>query len=310
MILNLEFLDIGESAFFLLRDILTQLRAGHCLLLPSGNQEILRLHGNDGIHLCTRSNHLTHTVHFTDHVIPDGPFMNRSGIVGNSSCCHVRHQLLINEFIQRKTIAGLVVVLVSLNVGYHATIHFQLHIPHILLRFLSFVFVLEIQSGNIPFRNHVCSQAICQKSNDGSRNHIGAEQTFETHPRRHHGNNLRVLRQFGGKENHRNEDKQRTEQIREIRDEVHVIIKDDCLYRSLVIDELVHILIDIEHHCNTDDQGYGKEVGSQELENDIPVYATHPLVHPKSLEQYGQFPFTGSKLFLYPIGSLHHLTVW
>jgi hypothetical protein len=45
------------------------------------------------------------------------------------------------------------------------------------------------------------------------------------------------------------------------------------------------VFIDIEHHCNTDNQRNGKEISTQELHNDVPVYPADKLIRLHLLEQ-------------------------
>ena len=74
-----------------------------------------------------------------------------------------------------------------------------------------------------------------------------------SHAGREHGNNFRIFRQFRSKENNGNEYEQRTEQIREIGDKVHVIFTDDFTPRSFMLHKLVHLLVEVEHYCNRND---------------------------------------------------------
>ena len=77
----------------------------------------------------------------------------------------------------------------------------------------------------LTFGNDERTHHECCRSNDGGRDHIGAHHSFETHTGGEHGNDLRVLRQFGGKEDNGDEYEQRTEQIGEVGDEVQCSIQ-------------------------------------------------------------------------------------
>ncbi len=83
-------------------------------------------------------------------------------------------------------------------------------------------------------------------------------------------------RQFGSKEDNGNKDKQRTEQIGEIRNKVHVIIKDNRFQRGLIINEPVDILVHVKHYCNGNNQCNGKEVGPEKLLDDIYIQSLEP----------------------------------
>ena len=108
-------------------------------------------------------------------------------------------------------------VIVIIDIGYDTTVHFQLHVSD-RVDFLGFdVFIFKVQTGNTTFGNDERTHHECCRSNDGGRDHIGAHHSFETHTGGEHGNDLRVLRQFGGKEDNGDEYEQRTEQIGEVR---------------------------------------------------------------------------------------------
>lgn len=90
--------------------------------------------------------------------------------------------------------------------------------------------------------------------NDCGRNHIGPHHSFKTHSGGEHGNDFRVFCQLGSKEDNSDKDKQGAEQIGEVGDEVHVIIKYNRFQRSFVIDEPVYIFVHIKYYCNGDNQ--------------------------------------------------------
>ena len=52
---------------------------------------------------------------------------------------------------------------------------------------------------------------------------------------------------------------QRTEEVRVIRNEVQVIVEDNGTDGRLIVDEVVNVFIDVEHHGNGDNQGDGKK---------------------------------------------------
>ena len=211
-------------------------------------------------------------------------------VVGNPSCRKVRHQLVVLELIQRETVSRLVVVLIPFHVCNDSTVYLKLDVPDVIGRFLVLVHLFKLQSGDTSRRDDFRSQHIRHHRDDGCRNHVGEHHSFKAHARREHGNDFGVLRQLRGKENHGDEDEERTEQIRIIRNEVQVIVKYDSLQRSLIVDEMVDILIYIEYHRNGDNQCDSEEISSQKLDDDIPV---------KSLQ-----PFGFEKLFVHVSGVL------
>ena len=97
---------------------------------------------------------------------------------------------------------------------------------------------------------------------------------MDARARGEHGDDLGVVGQLGGEEDHRDEYEQRAEEVGEVGDEVEVVVKDDRLPRGIVGHELVDVLVVVEHHGDGDDQRYGKEIMAQELRDDVPVQTT------------------------------------
>ena len=86
---------------------------------------------------------------------------------------------------------------------------------------------------------------------------------------RQNGNDLAITRQFGCKEDNRDEYEQRTEHIHKIRNKIDVIIKDNFFYRYLILKEIVHFLCQIKYYSNTHDKHNRKEECAQEFANNI-----------------------------------------
>ena len=63
--------------------------------------------------------------------------------------------------------------------------------------------------------------------------------------RQEHGNDLRVLRQFGGKEDNGDEYEQRTEHIGEVGYEVHVVFKDDLVPMGFMLHPVSYTHLDV-----------------------------------------------------------------
>ena len=137
--------------------------------------------------------------------------------------------------------------------------------------------VLEIDAGHTSLGNDVRAQEERGYGDDGGGYHIGAEHPLEAHARGKHGDDFRVLRQLGGEEDDGDKDKQRAEEVREIGDEVHVVVEDDGMPRGFVGHEPVLFLIEVEHHRNGYDECDGKDIRPQELFDDVDV---QPLQEP------------------------------
>ena len=145
------------------------------------------------------------------------------------------NKFFVNKLIQWKTIAGFHPVIVIIYIGYDATVHFQLYISDWVYFLRLDVFILKIQAGNTAFGNDEWAHHERRYSNDGGRDHIRAHHSFKTHTGGEHGYNFRVLCQLGGEKDYGDEYEQRTEQIGEVGDEVHVVFKDDLVPRSFML---------------------------------------------------------------------------
>ena len=70
---------------------------------------------------------------------------------------------------------------------------------------------------------------------------------------RQNGNDLAITRQFGCKEDNRDEYEQRTEHIHKIRNKIEVVVENNLFERSLILEEIVHLLGQVKYNSNTHD---------------------------------------------------------
>lgn len=75
------------------------------------------------------------------------------------------------------------------------------------------------------------------------------------------------------KEDDRDEYEQCTEEIGKVGDEVEIIIKHNSMQRGMVLRKLCQILIDIKDNGDADDQRNGKDISTDKLLDDVPVYS-------------------------------------
>ena len=140
------------------------------------------------------------------------------------------------------------------------------------VEFLPFeVLLLEGDTPLVGARYDEEIEAQAHDRDEESREKIGIHQTPETHSSREHGYDLAVAGQFGGEENHRDEDKQRAEHIDEVRNEIQVIIEDNSFQRGLLVDEVIYLLTDIENDDYDDNQQQRHEESTYELPYDVAV---------------------------------------
>ena len=199
-------------------------------------------------------------------------------VVGDAAGREVRHQLVVFKLVEREAVGRLVVVLVAFHVGNHPRVHLQLDVAHIIRLLLVLVHLFELQSRHTSRGDDLRAQHVSDQGDDGRRNHVRHHEPLETHARGEHGDDFGVLRQLRREENHGDEHEQRAEQVGVVRDEVQVIVEDDGTDGRLVVDEVVNVFIDVEHHGNGDNQCDGKEIGAQELHDDVPVEPFQPFL--------------------------------
>jgi len=85
------------------------------------------------------------------------------------------------------------------------------------------------------------------------------------------GYNLRISRHSGSKEDYRNEHKQRTEHICEIRNKIDIIIKNNLVQWSIMLDKIINLLTNIKNNYNSYYQYQSNEEGKNEFLRNIKI---------------------------------------
>ena len=147
-----------------------------------------------------------------------------------------------------------------------------MYIPADTLESVFDILRLKFQSRLIGVRYDEKVKPERQKGDDCRREHIWNHHPVETDTAGQDSHNLRVGCHLGSKEDHRNEHEQRTEHVYEVRNEIHVIVKDDGLERSLLRHEVIDLLTDIEDDDDADDEQQRHKEGSHELLYYVQVY--------------------------------------
>ena len=122
-------------------------------------------------------------------------------------------------------------------------------------------------------RNHESSQSKRQQGYYRCRNHIWAKQSFKTHSRRTHCYNLGIVRKLGCKENYGNKHEQGAEKVCQIRNEIHVIIKNNLAPFGIRGRKLIYLFVKVKYRRYSHNQGYRKEIRPQEFLYYITVYS-------------------------------------
>lgn len=109
------------------------------------------------------------------------------------------------------------------------------------------VFLRKLYPFLIGIRDDKSSQQQGQRRDNTRRNHIGTYHPAKTGSRTQNGYDFTIVSHLGSKENNRNKCKQRRKHIREIRNEVEVIVKDNGVDRSTVLYKLLQTLRKVEN---------------------------------------------------------------
>ena len=137
-------------------------------------------------------------------------------------------------------------------------------------------------------RNDIAAQHEANHSNESGRNHVGFQQAVEAHSIRPHGDDFRVVGQFGREEDNGYKNKQRTEQIGEVGNEVQVIGEHDFLPRCMTRCKLVDAFVVIEHNYDGNNQDDGEDKGADKFLDDIPVEFGEPRMLLKVLSDLSE----------------------
>ena len=248
----------------------------------------------DGIYLGTRLDNFAQALELADVVLLKCPvvLIIRQRIILNRCCRQSRHNLFPLEFVKTKTKTAFCLVIKIGNVSHHTWCHLQLYVFYNRRTFLFNIRILKIHLGHVPLGNDIGTE---HKSTDGyqrSGEHIRTQQTTKTHSRCFHRNNLRVICQFGCKEDNGYEYKERTEEVGEIGNEVEVVIEDNLLHTDMALRELVNTLVEVKDNGYRYDDSYQKDVGAQELDNDIPIQSFHLHLSQRMQQPLPPFPHT------------------
>ena len=271
VILYLELLDVGEAALLLLVDVLAELGTGKGFVLVLHDEEVAGLHHEHGVEHIALGDGFAHTAQLANHIILYYPVIYLRGVVGDAAGGEVGDELLAVELVEREAVAGLVVVFEAVDVGYDAGIYLELDVSRGVGLARLVVLVFEVQAGDTAVGGDVGAQEEGGYGDDGGRHHVGAQQPLEAHAGGEHGDDFGVLGQLGGEEDDGDEDEQRAEQVGEVGDEVEVVVEHDGLPGGIVLRKAVHLLVEVEHDGDGEDEGDGKDVGTKKLLDDVEV---------------------------------------
>ena len=160
------------------------------------------------------------------------------------------------------------------DVGHHATVDLHLDFVGFVDSELLFdVFVLEIHASHVALRDDISPENEGGGGDDGGSHEEGAEQTAETHARAFHGDDFGAVGQLCGEENHGNEDKQRREHVREVGDEVRIVVEHHFVPARSAVGELVNLLVEVKDDGNRDDECQQKHIGAEKTHENVAVDA-------------------------------------
>ena len=166
--------------------------------------------------------------------------------------------------------------------------------------------LLEVDTHTVARRDDEAVEHVGRERDERRRDHIRAEQTAEAHPTGEHGDDLGVRCELRGEEDHRDEDEERTEEVRVVGDEVEIVAEEDPRERHLWLEEVRDLIVDVEDHCDREDQADGEEERRDEGTYDVPVHPPQPravrLLHHgrrrPTLGRFGLIYLIGDRLLL------------
>ena len=87
--------------------------------------------------------------------------------------------------------------------------------------------LLEVNTYTVARRDDKAVEHVGRERDERRRDHIRAEQTAKAHPTGKHRDDLGVRCQLRGEEDHRDEDEERTEEVRVVGDEVEIVAEEN-----------------------------------------------------------------------------------
>ena len=103
-------------------------------------------------------------------------------------------------------------------------------------------------------------------------NDVRLYHLLETYAVAQNGDYFGMPSHLGGEIHHRNEHKQRTEQVYETRNEVEIILNYNKMQGCVVFKEVVQFLAHVEHYDNDNNQAYCQTEGGDKLAQNVFVY--------------------------------------
>ena len=260
--------------------VLFQLGVRHRLLLVADEEEVARFHSDDGIHEVVMRYLLSHAPKLSNGDVTQMPLVAdiAQGVVLDGICREVRNEFLVLELVEREVDARLAHAVEVLHVGNDARFDLQLHlvcVGGVLLSLLISVF--EGKALDAAARDDFCSKIKGHGCNDGGTNHIGEQQASATDARAYHRYDFAAVCHLRGEEDDADEDEECAEEVGVVGDEVEVIIHYNRPPWCLRLSEAVDVLVEIEHHADTDNQHDGEEVSPEELSDYVTVNPLHLL---------------------------------
>ena len=184
----------------------------------------------------------------------------------------VENEFLFLKLVKRESVARLRLVVILGYIGDDTLAHLQLHVLCGCNLFVVLVKRLKVVAHNSSLGDDVGAEIEVECGDECRRNHVGAQESLETHSACQHGDNLGVACQFGGEEDYGDEYEQRTEQVGEVGYEIGVVVEHNGAQRCMIGCELCQVLVDVEYNGYRDDEGNGIEICTDKFHYDISVH--------------------------------------
>ena len=275
MVLHLKSLHVARSALPLPLHVVAQLRRGHLLRLLGGDEQLVRNDRQRDILPLTAFQRLAHACEGAFGIVLQVPVFQ--GVVVDPVRRRTGHQRLAVKLLDGAAVAHVVVLPERLDIEDRAWLHLQLHVTRVLGGEMLDVLVREMQHSFAASGYDPSSQDHAQRKKKRRREGVRDHQTVVTHPRGMHRDDLRVARHLRGEINDGNEDEQRTEHVHVVGDEGDVVVEDDLPEWHLFLEEIVHLLRQVEDDGDGQDQHDREKERPEKFLNYVPIKSLHSV---------------------------------
>lgn len=275
MVFCFEGLGIAGAALLLNANVVAEFGVGHLLGLFGGNKQFLGLQHDERIKSLSAGDSLAHAIEVAAGVLFEMPFVGFGfgSVVADTFGSNARTKGLSFIVLKTGAVAGVGTFLEGLDIEDCAGFDHHLDVAHVLgLDFLD-VLVLEVEHFLRGRWDDIASESPEKEEEERSGEEIGQHDSPERDACREHGYYLGVACHLAGEEDYSDEDKQAGEHVHVVGNERQVVVENDTSEGSIVLEELIHFLGEVEYDGNRQDKHNREEECAKELAYYVPIDA-------------------------------------